>query len=118
MAIFEVESWYVVQGKEREHDEAMRVWFKWVKAHRDLFPEWQSVRYLELHSAGEDTGRRQLIWEYKDFSEYERYKTRRQNYDGPYAEYKHNDPYHMGVLVHNRMKLEFWKDLERDLWIE
>lgn len=27
-------------------------------------------------------------------------------------------PYYMGVFSHAGMKVEFWKDLERDLWIE
>ena len=49
---------------------------------------------------------------------FEAYKARRGDYQGPYAEYKENDPYHMGVFNHQSMKVEVWKDLERDLWIE
>ncbi len=39
-------------------------------------------------------------------------------YEGPYKEYKENDPYYKGVFIHSRMRMEFWKDRERDLWIE
>ena len=34
MAIFEVESWTVREGKEEEHKAAMRQWFEWVRSHR------------------------------------------------------------------------------------
>ena len=51
-------------------------------------------------------------------SSYEAFKARRADYPGPYAEYKENDPYYKGVCMHDRMGLEFWRDRERDLWIE
>jgi hypothetical protein len=118
MAIFEAESWFVAEGKQKEHDIEMRRWLKWVKDHRELFPEWQSVRYFHMHAAGDDSGRNMVVWEYKSFTEYENYKTRRKDYEGPYKEYKENDPYYKGVFIHSRIKIEYWKDLERELWIE
>ena len=118
MAIFESESWLIAEGKHMEHDEEMHRWFKWVNEHRELFPEWKSVRYFEKHAAGDDSGRRMMIWEYDSFTAYEKYKTRRKDYEGPYKEYKENDPYYKGVFIHSRMRVEFWKDLERELLIE
>lgn len=118
MAVFEVESWLVREGKEQEHDVEMRRWLTWVKDHRDLFPEWKSVRYFEKHIAAEDSGRHIVIWEYESLAAYEAYKARRKDYEGPYKEYKENDPYYKGLFIHSRMGLEFWKDRERDLWIE
>ena len=118
MAVFEVESWLVVPGKEEEHDKAMRGWLTWVRDHRDLFKEWKSVRYFEKHAAGDETNRRFIMWEYDSFADYENYKKRRSGYPGPYADYKKSDPYYMDVFMHDRMTLEFWKDQERDLWIE
>ena len=118
MAIFEVESWLVAEGKQEEHDVEMRRWLTWVKAHRDLFPEWKSLRYFNKYVAGEDAGRYVVIWEYESLSDLEQYKTRRKDYEGPYAEYKENDPYYKGVFIHSRMGYEFWKDVERELWIE
>ncbi len=118
MAIFEAESWLITEGKDKEHDEEMRRWLKWVSEHRDLFPEWKSVPYFEKHTVGDQTGRRFVVWEYESFTDYEKYKTRRKDYDGPYKEYKENDPYYKGVFIHSRMELEFWRDLERDLWVE
>ena len=93
MAIFESESWLIAEGKHKEHDEEMHRWFKWVNEHQELFPEWKSVRYFEKHAAGDDSGRRMMIWEYDSFTDYEKYKTRRKDYEGPYKEYKQNDPY-------------------------
>ena len=31
---------------------------------------------------------------------------------------KKHDPYYMGVFHHGSMRLEVWKDLDRDLWLE
>jgi hypothetical protein len=95
MAVFEVESWHVQQGKEEAQAEAMRQWLQWVSDHRDLFEEWKSVRYFVKY-----------------------YKQRRGDYSGPYEEYKKNDPYYKDLFIHSSMKVEVWQDLDRDLWIE
>ena len=118
MAVFEVESWVVAEGKEAEHDVEMRRWLNWVKTHRQLFPEWKSLRYFVKHVAGTDSGRHVVMWEYDSLQAYETYKARRKDYTGPYAEYKLNDPYYKGVFNHGTMGLEFWKDMQRDLWID
>lgn len=118
MAIFEMESWYVAEGKQKEHDEAMRIWLKWVNEHRELFKEWKSVRYFVKYIAGEESDRHFIIWEYDSLADFEGYKKRRADYTGPYEEYKKVDPYYKGVFNHSGMKVEVWKELERDLWIE
>ena len=118
MAIFEVESWLIAEGKDEEHDIEMRRWLTWVKDHRDLFPEWKSVRYFEKHVAGPESGRHLVMWEYESMAAFEAYKARRKDYEGPYKEYKLNDPYYKGLFIHHLMTVEFWKDLERALGIE
>ena len=118
MSVFEVESWLVAEGMQEKHDEEMRRWMKWVHDHRELFPEWQSLRFFNKHIAGNDSGRNVVIWEYNNYTEFEQYKTRRKDYEGPYKEYKENDPYYKGVFIHHMMGYEFWRDQERDLWIE
>lgn len=118
MAVFEVESWKIAEGKEEEHKGAMRRWLQWVNAPRELFREWKSVRYFVKTIAGEETDRHFVIWEYESLSAFEAYKKRRGGYKGPYEEYKRNDPYYMDVFDHSEMRVEVWEDLERDLWIE
>ena len=118
MAVFEVESWLVAEGKEQEHEEEMRRWLKWVNDHRDLFVEWKSVRYFTKTIAGEETDRHFVAWEYDSLADFEGYKKRRGDYKGQYEEYKKNDPYYKGVFLHASMRIEVWKDLERELWIE
>ena len=118
MAVFEMESWFVADGKEEEHKKAMTGWFKWVNDHRELFEEWKSVRYFTKTIAGEESGRHFMIWEYDSMAAFEAYKKRRADYKGPYEEYKKNDPYYMSVFSHAGMKVEFWTDLDRDLWLE
>ena len=118
MSVFEMESWVVSEGKEKEHDEWMRRWLTWVREHRELFKEWKSVRYFEKHVAGMESGRHFILWEYADLASYEAYKRKRSGYKGVYEEYKKNDPYYQNVFNHETMGLEFWKDKERDLWID
>ena len=74
MAIFEMESWYVGEGKEKEHKKAMRGWFKFVNDHRELFKEWKSVRYFVKTIAGEESDRHFIIWEYNSLADFEAYK--------------------------------------------
>lgn len=118
MAVFEVESWLVTEGKEDEHAMAMRGWLKFVGEHRELFKEWKSVRYFVKYIAGEESDRHFVAWEYDSLAAFEAYKKRRGDYTGPYAEYKKHDPYYMGVFKHGSMRIEVWKDLDRDLWVE
>ena len=118
MAAFEVESWRVAESKEEEHKKAIRGWLKWVNDHRELFKEWKSVRYFVKTFAGEESGRYFVIWEYESLADYEAYKARRGDYKGEYAEYKKNDPYYKDVFIHAGMKMEVWKDLDREFWIE
>ncbi|TEU09242.1 hypothetical protein E3J20_06815 [Candidatus Bathyarchaeota archaeon] len=118
MTIFEVESWRISQGKHEDHERWMRRWLQWVNDHRELFPEWKSVRYFVKTIAGEDSERHMVIWEYESLASFEAYKARRGDYEGPYEEYKKNDPYYAGVFDPSSMRIEVWRDLERDLWIE
>ena len=118
MSVYEMESWYVAKGMHEEHKVAMRNWLKWINAHGDLFKEWKSVRYFVKSIAGEESDRHFVIWEYDSLSDFETYKKRRADYKGPYAAYKKVDPFYMGVFEHTGMKVEIWKDLDRDFWIE
>ncbi len=89
----------------------MRQWLQWVNDHREFFREWKSVQYYIKKVSGEETRRQFLIWEYDNLTEYEAYKKRRSEYKRPYAEFKQNDPYHMGVFPHSNMRVEFWEDI-------
>ena len=82
MAVFEVESWKVAEGKQEEHDRAMRGWLQWVNAHRELFGEWKSVRYFIREIAGEGSGFHFVVWEYESLAAFEAYKARRADYQG------------------------------------
>ncbi|WP_447931850.1 hypothetical protein [Sphingopyxis fribergensis] len=117
MAIFEVESWFPLQGKEAEHEAAMKDFLQWVNAHRSLFKEWKSLRYFIREIAGSSSGRHFIVWEYDDLASFEAYKKRRKDYSGEYAEYKLHDPYHLGVMDHRNMELEIWYEDHRSLWL-
>ena len=76
------------------------------------------MRYFVKHIAAEQSGRHFVMWEYESYADFEAYKAKRKDYEGPYKEYKENDPYYKGVFNHNGMGYEFWKDQMRELWIE
>jgi len=116
--IFEVESWKIKQGKEKEHGEWMKRWLQWVNDHRDLFTEWKTVRYFSKQFAGSESGIHFIVWEYENLAAFEQYKRRRAGYKGPYEEYKKNDPYYQDVFDKSTMRMETWTDINRDLWIE
>ncbi len=118
MSVFEVESWLVAEGQERRHEQAMRGWLRYINRHRELFKEWKSVRYFVKTFAGEQSERHFVVWEYESLAAFEAYKEKRGDYSGAYVEYKKHDPYYMGVFHHGSMRLEVWKDLDRDLWLE
>ena len=71
MAIFEVESWKIKPGIEHEYEVALRNWMAWVKSHRELFPEWKSLRYISKYIAGEETERHVMILEYESLAAFE-----------------------------------------------
>ncbi len=81
-------------------------------------PGVEECPIFRKHIAGNDSGRHLVIWEYESLAAYEAFKARRKDYEGPYKEYKENDAYYKGVFIHSRMGMEFWKDKERNLWIE
>ena len=83
MPIFEIESWLVVEGKEQEHEQAMRQWLQWVKDHRELFQEWKSVRYFVKYVAGNESGRHVVMWEYESLTAFEQYKQKKSELRGP-----------------------------------
>ena len=118
MSVFEVESWLVAEGQEERHAEAMKGWLTFVNQNRGLFKEGKSVRYFVKSFAGEESERHFVMWEYDSLADFEAYKKRRGDYEGPYAAYKEHDPYYMGVFQHGSMRMEVWKDLDRDLWVE
>ena len=63
MAVFEVESWLVAEGKDKEHEEEMRRWLKWVNEHRELFPSgfWESVSAASQRSPFVGRGNRKFF---------------------------------------------------------
>ena len=36
MPVFEVETWKVKPGKEKDNEQALRTWMKWVGEHKEL----------------------------------------------------------------------------------
>jgi hypothetical protein len=88
MAVYEVESWRIKEGREKEHKTALRYWLEWVRDHRELFPEWKSLRYFVKTIAGEQTERYFISREYDSLADFEAYKKWRGDYQGPCAEYK------------------------------
>ena len=119
MAIFEVESWLVAEGKEQEYNTEMRRWLNWVREHRELFPEWKSVRYFEKFVAGSESNRHLVMWEYENLAAYEAYKARRRTTRGRMPGTSWGFTHHKGVFSHNMMGMgSSGKGYTTRLWIE
>lgn len=119
MSFFEVETWKPKVGCEKDHDDMVRQWFVYVKAHHDeMFPEWKSARYFREvdRNTGEPTGRYMMIFEYHTHEGFLAYKDRRKDWSGPYAEYKKVDPYQFFDL--ETVMVTHWEPQEEDWWLD
>lgn len=119
VSILEVEIWTVADGKQPEHDESIREWFRWVEANRDeLFPEWKSARYYrEIDTESrQPNGKYIMMFEFYSIEQRDAYKARRHDWSGPYAEYKKVDPYRF--FNHDSVTMDFWEPQEESLWLQ
>jgi len=118
MSFLEVESWTIKEGKQEEHDQIIRDWFRYVKEHHaDMFQEWKSARYYrQLTRDGKPTGRYTMIFEFYTHEGFLAYKERRKDWSGPYADYKKVDPYEYFDL--STVTEEYWEPQETELWFD
>ena len=117
MSFYEIEIWRPEHGAEAEHDALIRRWFAYLhQKHHELFPEWTSARYFREVERNEDvaTGRKVMMFGYRDHGGFAAYKERRKNWDGPYAEYKQLDPY--PLFAAGSVITEHWQPHEQALW--
>jgi len=119
MSFLEVETWIPKHGYQEEHDDMIRRWFAYLEEHRDeMFPEWKSARYYKQvdRQTNKPTGRYVMMFEYYTHEGFLAYKERRQDWSGPYAEYKKVDPYQFFDL--ETVTEEYWTPNEENLWFD
>src|SRR5437868_1838366 len=99
MSFIDIVEWHIREGKEEEHHEMMRTWFRYVKEHHaDMFEEWKSSRYYQVvDKEGKPTGRYIMAFEFKTLEGFNAYKKRRDGFPPPYVYYKTIDPYQFFV---------------------
>ena len=119
MSFFEVETWVPKPGHKVDHDQMIKKWFLFVKNNKEeLFPEWLSARYYREVERGSGAApcRYVMMFEYTSHKDFLTYKKRRQNWEGPYAEYKKVDPYQFFDL--NTVTENYWVPEESDMWLD
>jgi hypothetical protein len=118
VSFIEVESWEIAAGKQSEHDEMIRRWFRYVQEHHpEMFAEWKSARYYrQIDKEGRPTGRYVMLFEFYSVEGHHAYKARRKDWSGPYADYKKVDPYEL--FDHSSVKMEYWEPQETALWFD
>ena len=119
MSFFEVETWKIKKGCQIDHDEMIRQWFAYLKAHqKEMFAEWKSVRYFQKvdRNTGAPNGRYVMMFEYHSHKAFLAYKERRKDWSGPYAEYKKVDPYQFFEL--ETVTEAYWIPKEEPLWLD
>ena len=118
MSFLEFETWEIQEGKEEDHHEMIRAWFRFVQEHHaDLFKEWKSARYYrEVNRDGQPTGRYVMLFEFHTREGHHAYKERRKDWSGPYTAYKAVDPYQFFKL--ETVTTKYWEPQEVGLWFE
>ena len=118
VSFIEFETWRIAAGNEQAHDEMIRDWFNFVKAHHaDLFAEWKSARYYrEIDQDGRPTGAYIMLFEFHSREGHHAYKERRKDWSGPYEAYKAVDPYQF--FESESVMTRYWEPQETALWFE
>jgi hypothetical protein len=119
MSFYALETWIPNPDQKVDHDDMIRQWFAYVKAHKeDMFPEWESAQYYHEvdRDTGQQTGRYMMLFGYVSHEGFLAYKERRKDWSGPYAEYKKVDPYQFFNL--ESVTENFWVPDETDLWLK
>lgn len=73
MPVFVLYSYLIVEGKEKEHDEALKKFIQHIMEHREKYGMMKSVRSF-VHDIGGEYGRRVNVEEFESISDYDKYR--------------------------------------------
>ena len=85
------------------------------KTYHRVHGDHRDIRFRQLDSSGNHTGRYIMNFEFHSLEGHDSYKERRKNWDGPYEEYKSVDPYEHFII--ESVTVEYWEPLEQDSWL-
>jgi len=114
MAIFEVDSWIVCKGKQKEQEEIMREVFNYGKKHPEISKYVKSLRFFRQGIGGTPVGRYVLITEFKSLAEMEKFYSILEK-DEEWLKIKKKWD---SIIDLKTMNVALWSDKVRELWVE
>jgi hypothetical protein len=114
VAVFEVDSYVIIQGKEDEHERVLRKIFEYGKKHPDISKYVKSLRVFRQGIGGDPVGRIMMITEFQSLTDMEKFYELL-NRD---REWIRKRKEWASVIDMNTMRVNLWNDRLRDLWIE
>ncbi|MEM3731369.1 MAG: hypothetical protein QW667_05090 [Candidatus Bathyarchaeia archaeon] len=114
MAVFEIETWLVREGKLKEQESIMKNIFEYGKRHPEISKYVKSLRFFRQGIGGKPVGRFVLITEFESLADMEKFYKLLQK-DAEWLKIKEK---WMSIINLNSMHVSLWNDQLRNLWIE
>ncbi|MGQ9507452.1 MAG: hypothetical protein ACUVTB_06320 [Candidatus Bathycorpusculaceae bacterium] len=114
MAIFLLDTWVPIKGKEKENEQIAKKILQYGSKHPDISKYAKSLRYFKQGIGGKPPGRCVLITEFSSLSDMEKFFTKLQNE----IEWQKLRQEWADVMDKNTVETMIWNDKERELWTE
>ena len=113
MSIFFLYSYMIVEGKEKEHDEALKNFIQYIMEHRAKYGMLKSLRHF-VQEIGGRYGIHVVMEEFESISDYDKYRNTAN------ADEKILQIHDLLVSTEDlkTMEVTTWKEALRDSWIE
>jgi len=114
LAIFLLDTWFPVKGKEKENEEVVKKILQYRVKHPDISKYVKSLRYFRHSIGGKPPGRRVLITEFASLSGMDTFF----NKLGKETGWQEIIREWRDVMEQTTVETLLWNDLHRKLWTE
>jgi len=114
MAVFEVNTYVVIHGKESEHELILKEIFDYGRKHPEISKHVKSLRVFRQGVGGSPIGRFVLMTEFENLCEMEVFYTKL-NKDKDWLKIREK---WISVIDLGSMYVSLWIDRLRDFWVE
>jgi hypothetical protein len=114
LAVFLIDSWVPVKGKDEENERIVKEILQYGARHPEASKYVMSLRYFKQSIGGKPPGRRVLITEFKDLSDMEAFFKEIRNE----PEWQKISREWRNVMDQTTVETMIWNDQHRKLWME
>lgn len=114
MAIFLLDTWVPVKGKEKENEEVVKRVLQYGAEHPDISKYVKSLRYFKQSIGGKPPGRRVLITEFASLRDMDKFF----NKLGKETKWQEIIQEWRDVMEQTTVETLLWNDQHRKLWTE